>query len=153
MFSQPPIVHRAGLLMRICAIYLRDTSITSDHFQFGVSRQLLQGKKVTPIPKVVDRECMPEFVWIHLTDASPLTNASQEFIDHKPVHWARIARPADDKDGIPVSRRIEPRGKIFPKRLRSSPSYQHDPLLAPFAYHLDATCCKIYIANFHLAQL
>ena len=62
--SQPSIIHRRRLLVRLGAVGLRDAGVALHHCHVRVAEQLLQGEEVAVVAQIRDGEGVPEPVRI-----------------------------------------------------------------------------------------
>ena len=65
---QSPIIHWAGLAVRVLHVYLRNLGIMAHHIQRAVSQQRLQRENIPARTQVGDREGMAKFVRVDMRD-------------------------------------------------------------------------------------
>lgn len=97
---QPPIIHWAGLAVRIFHVYFGNLSVVTYHIQRAMSQQGLQGKDVAARTQVGDGKGVAKFVRVDVVDLCPFPQAPDQ--DAQAVAVERPVAGADEKRGLRV---------------------------------------------------
>ena len=102
---QSPIIHWAGLAVRIFHVYLRNLGIMAHHIQRAVSQQRLQRENIPSRTQVGDRKGVAEFMRVGMRESCAFAQTPNE--DAQAVTSERSGASTDEEG---LSGRFHPLG-------------------------------------------
>jgi hypothetical protein len=119
-------------------------------------KQVLEGEEVTLVPQMVDGEGVTEAMWVHIVDASSLSDAHNKSTKHVARQWSPGVVFSHNEDGIILPDGLQSRGDAFPDHL-SCPFAEIDEALSPLSagslsVDLQAIVAKVQVAERYPAE-
>ena len=132
---QSPIIHWAGLAMRVLHVYLRNLGIVAHHIQRAMSQQRLKREDIPTRTQIGDGEGMAKFMWMNMSELSPLPQTPDQDAQAVAVKWAVTSA---DEEGCLGVIAIFPGGQVTPDSFTSHFTVQATP------EELERCTCKKY---------
>jgi len=121
---QSPIVHWAGLAMRVFHVYLRNLGIVAHHIQRAMSQQRLKREDISARTQIGDGEGVAKFMWMNMSELSPFTQTSDQDAQAVAVKWAVTSADEEGSLGI-IS--IFPGSQVAPDSFAGNFTQVSDP--------------------------
>ena len=121
---QSPIVHWAGLAMRVFHVYLRNLGIVAHHIQRAMSQQRLKREDISARTQIGDGEGVAKFMWMNMREICPFTQTPDQDAQAVAVEWAITGADEEGSLGI-IS--ILPCGQVAPNSFAGNFTQVSDP--------------------------
>lgn len=126
---QSPIVHWAGLAMRVLHVYLSNLGIVAHHIQRAMSQQRLEREDISARTQISDGEGMAKFMWVNMSELGPFTQSPDQ--DAQAVAVKRTVTGADEEGSLGVIS-IFPGGQVTPNGFAGNFTQVSDPAFSTF---------------------
>lgn len=97
---QSPIIHWAGLAMRVLHVYLSNLGIVAHHIQRAMSQQRLEREDIPARTQIGDGEGMAKFMWMNMSDLGSFPQTPDQ--DAQAVAVKRTVTSADEEGSLGV---------------------------------------------------
>lgn len=121
---QSPIVHWAGLAMRVLHVYLSNLGIVAHHIQRTMSQQRLKREDISARTQIGDGEGMAKFMRMYMSDLGSFPQTPDQ--DAQAVAVKRTVTGTDEEGSLGVIS-IFPGGQVAPDSFASNFTQVSDP--------------------------
>ena len=143
---QSPIIHWAGLAMRVLHVYLRNLGIVAHHIQRAMSQQRLEGEYVSTRTQVRNREGVAKFMWMNMREICPFTQTPDQDAQAVAVKWAVTGADEERSHGV-IS--IFPGGQVTPDSFAGNFTQLSDPAFSTLCTPANPVA-DIHLAGFQI---
>ena len=146
---QSPIIHWAGLAMRVLHVYLSNLGIVAHHIQRAMSQQRLEREDISARTQIGDGEGMTKFMWMNMSDLGPFTQSPDQDAQAVAVKWTVTG--ADEEGSLGVIS-IFPGGQVTPDSFASHFTQVSDPAFSTLCTSANPVA-DIHLAGFQIHVL